>query len=81
MPRIIQLTPDGGGRYIAVDREGTSGGARRNARRAAARSTSRGSRYPRSSRGTTHDRHRRRPQRAPSRPRAPPWRGLLSAET
>jgi hypothetical protein len=22
MPRIIQLTPDGGGRYIAVDRDG-----------------------------------------------------------
>lgn len=22
MPRIIQLSPDGGGRYIAVDREG-----------------------------------------------------------
>jgi len=22
MPRIIQVTPDGGGRYIAVDRDG-----------------------------------------------------------
>jgi len=22
MPRIIQLSPDGGGRYIAVDRDG-----------------------------------------------------------
>ena len=22
MPRIIQITPDGGGRYIAVDRDG-----------------------------------------------------------
>jgi hypothetical protein len=55
MPRIIQLTPDGGGRYIAVDRDGISGGARRHARRTAARSTSSGSRCRRSSRGTTDE--------------------------
>ena len=29
MPRIIQLAPDGGVRYIAVDRDGISGGATR----------------------------------------------------
>ena len=56
MPRIIQLAPDGGGRYIAVDRTGTSGEAKRSARRTAARSTSSGRRCPRSSRGTTEPR-------------------------
>jgi hypothetical protein len=61
MPRIIQLTPDGGGRYIAVDRDGDLCGVRRSASRTAARSTFSGSRCPPSSRGTTDDyRHLRR---------------------
>jgi hypothetical protein len=56
MPRIVQLAPDGGGRYLAVDWDGELWRARRCVRRTAARNASGGSRSPRSSRGTTEPR-------------------------